>query len=111
MTSLDFAEAARTIAGEARRAGCIAPSFRSPPRVEKCRRSIQIRADGSSTVAVEIKARPFGAVLSDMIEGAVVANELGGSEAADLRELLWVSTAHLLESREPLAEVTAIRAA
>lgn len=40
-------------------------------------------------VAVQLKARPWLAVLSDMIEGVVVVNKLKSPEADRLRSELW----------------------
>ncbi len=39
------------------------------------------RSDGSATVAVVVKGRPYQAVTADLIEGIVVANDLAGAEA------------------------------
>jgi hypothetical protein len=42
-------------------------------------------------VAVRVRGRPLGEVLVDMVEGVVVVNRLGGTEAESIRtELLAV---------------------
>ena len=52
-------------------------------------------------VAVALRARPWPAVLADMIDGVIVANELTGVEADQIRSALWHSVA------EPIVEVEA----
>ena len=67
---------------------------------------------GEAVVAVLVKGRPTPAVLADMIDGVVVANQLVGVEAADLREVLWIAVADLAaETPSPTADVRARRAA
>lgn len=92
-TSLRFAAAARELGMVCRRRGLRMPGFRSPPRLGGVNRSLRRRADGGATVAVRIRGRPFPAVVADMIEGVVVANELAGPEADRTRELLWAALA------------------
>jgi hypothetical protein len=87
-TSLRFAHAARTIADVARARGLEAPTFRSPPRLDGVQRSLQ-RHGATATVAVRLRARPWVAVLADMIDGVVAANRLRGAAADDLRTALW----------------------
>ena len=89
--SIRFAESARTLGDAARRAGLVAPSFRSPPRVLGRDRTIRRRADGSVVVAVALGGRPFVAVVADMIEGTVAANRLEAGEADRVRRELWVA--------------------
>jgi hypothetical protein len=88
-TSLHFAAAARVIGDAARRGRFVVPGFRSPPRVAGADRTIRRRADGSPTVSVRYRQRPWNAVLADLIEGVVVANGLPGSRADDCRTQLW----------------------
>lgn len=83
-----FAHAARTLAHEARRRGLIGPSFRCPPRVLGAERTLR-RRPGGMVVAVRVKGRPWPAVLGDMIEGVVVANDLPTPAATRLRTELW----------------------
>jgi hypothetical protein len=85
---LQFAAAARSLAREARTRGLVAPGFRSPPAASDIDRSLR-RRSGWATVAVRVKGRPWPAVLSDMIEGVVVANRLTGPAADQLRRELW----------------------
>ena len=40
-------------------------------------------------MAVALRERPFAAVVADMVEGIVVANELDGTEATRARTALW----------------------
>jgi hypothetical protein len=87
-TTLDFAHAARVLGREARRQGLVAPSFRSPPRIVGVDRSMRRHTTGA-TVAVQLKGRPWMAVLSDMIEGVVVANRLQPPHADRVRAELW----------------------
>lgn len=88
-TSIDFALAAQALAEQCRNLDLQAPDFRSPPQVLGLTRTLRRRADGSATVAVAFKNRPRSAVLADMIEGVVAANDLGGVDAARARDDLW----------------------
>lgn len=88
--SLRFAETARLLGDQARRSGlAVVPSFRSPPRVLGRDRTIGRRPDGSVTVSVTLQGRPFVAVVADMVEGLVAANELDGPEVDRARRDLW----------------------
>ena len=88
-TSIDFAEAARQLSDQARSLGLLVPAFRSPPRIVGLTRTLRRRADGTVSVAVAFKHRPWFAVISDMIEGIVAANDLAGPVAARARDDLW----------------------
>ena len=87
-TTLDFASAARQLGREARRRGLLAPSYRCPPRIVGVDRSLRRHPKGA-VVAVQLKGRPWLAVLGDMIEGVVVANRLQPPHADRLRTELW----------------------
>jgi hypothetical protein len=87
-TTLDFANAARALGREARRRGLVAPSYRCPPRIVGVHRSVRRHPNGV-VVAVQLKGRPWMAVLGDMIEGVVVANRLQPPHADRLRTDLW----------------------
>ena len=87
-TTADFAAAARTLSREARRRGLVGPSFRCPPRLVGVDRSIRRHADGA-VVSVRLRGRPWPAVLADMIEGVVVANQLAPPRSDRLRTELW----------------------
>lgn len=87
-TTLDFAHAARVLGREARRRGLIAPSYRCPPRIVGVDRSVR-RYPKGVVVSVQLKGRPWMAVLGDMIEGVIVANRLQTPHADRLRNELW----------------------
>lgn len=89
--SLRFAAAARCLAELARSRGLIAPSFRSPPRLLGLRRTLRRSADGSVTVALVLRDRPWNAVVNDMIDGVVAANRLTEPQAGELRDLCWAA--------------------
>ncbi len=80
--SVHFAAAARLLAAEARHRGLAVPGFRSPPRLEGADRSLRRRADGSAVVAVRVRGRPIEAVVADMVDGLLAANELATVDAA-----------------------------
>ena len=42
-------------------------------------------------MAVRLRDRPWSAVLADMVEGVVVANELTGARADRVRAVLWLA--------------------
>jgi len=88
MTTLDFAQAAQTLARAAHSRRLLAPSFRCPPRLVGADRTIRRRGAGA-VVSVRIRRRPHAAVLADMIEGVVVANSLASPHADRLRAELW----------------------
>jgi hypothetical protein len=89
-TTVEFAAAARTLTREARRRGLVGPSFRCPPRLVGIDRSIRRRPDGA-VVSIRLTGRPRGAVIADMIEGVVVANELRPPAADRIRTELWAA--------------------
>ena len=87
-SSLRFAAAVRVVAAEARSLGLEVPGFRSPPRLEGANRSLRRRPGAPPAVAVRLAGRPFEAVITDMIEGVVVANGLTGPTADQARRHL-----------------------
>lgn len=89
-TALDFAHAARTLVREARRRGLVAPSFRCPPRLAGVQRSVRRHVRGV-VVSVQVKGRPWPAVLGDMIEGVIVTNLLAAPDADRVRTELWAA--------------------
>ena len=99
-----FASAARIIASQANRHGLYPPGFRSPPRIVCVDRSLR-RLNNRVVVSVLLRGRPFVAVLADMIEGVVVANELTGRNAENARTFLWSSVESLLVSDEAKTRV------
>jgi hypothetical protein len=88
-SSLQFAATVRTLGGAARARGLLIPGFRSPPKLPGVERTMRRRADGGATVSVVVKGRPYQAVIADLIEGIVVANQLTGAEATRVRTHLW----------------------
>lgn len=93
--TVDFAVAARRLAATARRSGCVAPSFRTPPRLVGVDRTLRRHARGA-VVAVRVKGRPWAAVLADMIDGVVRVNDVTPAVANRLRGDLWESVADLV---------------
>lgn len=87
--SLHFAATVRTLGTAARQRGLVVPGFRSPPKVPDTDRTIRRFADGTTTVAVVVRGRPFQAVIADLIEGVVCSNDLAGAEATRVRTALW----------------------
>ena len=67
-----------------------APLSISPRRRASC----PARPAGGAVVAVQLKGRPWQAVLGDMIEGVVVANALQPPHADRLRNELWSVVGH-----------------
>jgi hypothetical protein len=93
-SALDLAGAVRVIGATVKAMGFDAPGFRSPPRLVGVDRSIRRRRSPSGSgisavVSVRVKGRPWAAVLADMIEGVVVANELTPPDADRVRTELW----------------------
>jgi hypothetical protein len=86
---LRFAETVRQLGIEARRHGLCMPGFRSPPRLHGVARSLRRRSDGNATIAGVVRGRPWGAVVADMVEGVIVANQLSGVDADRARAALW----------------------
>ena len=87
-STVEFASAARSLAREARRRGLVGPSFRCPPRLVGIDRSIRRHEDGV-VISVRLRGRPWVAVLADMIEGVVAANQIPAQKAFRLRAELW----------------------
>ena len=90
MTSFMFAETARIIGQVARSHKLSVPTFRSPPKIGEVHRSIR-RGTDFSVVSVSFSGRPYSAVISDMIEGVLVANRLDKNRSDSFRALLWSS--------------------
>ncbi len=89
-TSLRFAAAARSLGQAARLRSLVVPGFRSPPGLADVHRTLRFRG-GVPTVAVQLKGRPWSAVVADMIEGVVAANGLAGAKADRARAALWLA--------------------
>ncbi len=84
-SALDFGEMSRVVAGEARRHGLVAPSFRSPPRVEGVTRTVRRYSNGQWLVSVRCRGRPVLDVAIDMVDGVLMANGLEGTAAEGWR--------------------------
>lgn len=105
-TAVQFASAARVLGEAARRGGLVVPAFRSPPRLPGAARTLRRWAGGGATVSVEVRGRPFEAVVADMVEGVVIVNRVQGHDATRLRTALW--SAVLSDGRaSPAAAATA----
>ena len=89
-TSIRFAGAARELGRASRLCGLTAPAFTSPPRLADYSRTIRRRPNGV-TVSIVLRGRPWAAVLADMIDGIIVANEISGLEADQARTALWLA--------------------
>ena len=87
-----FAEAGRRLAATAAVMELRAPAFRTPPRVAGLDRTIRRDPGGSVIVSVRSRGRTWPAVLADMIEGLVCANDLAAQDAARVRNELWQAT-------------------
>jgi hypothetical protein len=85
--ALCFAETARRLGDSARGAGLAVPAFRCPPRVAGAARTIR-RYPGGTVVSVRLRERPFDEVVTDMVEGVLVANRLTGDAALRFRTTL-----------------------
>ena len=90
--TLRFTAAARALADAARRLGLKPPSFRSPPRLGSVDRSLRRHPRGT-VVAVRLRERPWPAVLADMVEGVIAANDLSAAAADCVRGALWQAVA------------------
>lgn len=96
--SVRFAATARLLGRATRGLDLQVPGFRSPPRLGGSERTVRRSADGTPTVAVRLRDRPWLAVIADMIEGVVVANELAGPQAEQCRSTLWAAVEAAAES-------------
>ena len=85
-----FAESARVLTEATRAVGLGAPGFRCPPRHPDLDRCLRGRGE-HAVVSVRLRDRPWAAVLADMVDGVVVANELDGVVAGRLRAALWAA--------------------
>jgi hypothetical protein len=86
--AMEFAAMARSVAFEARSRGLRAPAFRTPPRVLGSSRSVQRLPDGGAVVSVTVRDRERVDVLSDLVEGVLVANSLRGATAKAMHRTL-----------------------
>ena len=98
-STVDFAQAARSITRHVRGRGLSAPSFRCPPRLVGADRTIRRRQDGA-VVSVRVRDRPVAGVLSDMIEGVIVSNQLASPHSDRVRADLWALLDPLVKTSE-----------
>ena len=97
LTAVEFAALARAIASTVHQSGLAAPGFRCPTRIIGVDRTIRrlagqdVAGTVAGIVAVNVRDRPLAAVVSDMIEGVVILNQLSAVEAARVRAALWLS--------------------
>ena len=103
-TTVEFAQAARVLAREARSKGLKVPGFRSPPKIVGAQRTLR-RHSGGVVVAVQVRGRPWFAVAADMIEGVVAANALQPPDADRLRTDLWTALGYELPGHVTGAKV------
>lgn len=89
--AVHFSAAARLIGDAARARGLTVPAFRCPPRLPGAARTVRRWSGGGATVSVEVRGRPYEAVVADMVEGVVVVNGVVGAAATRLRTALWQS--------------------
>lgn len=111
LTSVRFAQIARQLNQVAKEYNLQTPAFRSPPRVPGVRRSIKRRRDGSATVSVSLRGRPAVAVVADMIDGVLAANEPGSTRSADLADQLWTAATPFLAEADDRSCVSVINKA
>jgi len=93
-SALDFGEMSRVVAGEARRHGLVAPSFRSPPRLKGVTRTMRRYPNGQWLVSVRCRGRPVADVAADMVDGVLMANGLEGKAAEGWRITLRAACVH-----------------
>jgi len=93
-SALDFGDMSRVVAGEARRHGLVAPSFRSPPRLQGVSRTVRRYPDGGWLVSVRCRGRPLVDVAADMVDGVLRANGLHGTAAEGWRITLRSACLH-----------------
>jgi len=86
--TLRFAHAVRTLSEATRLQGLDVPMFRTPPRRAGATRTIR-RTRRGATIAVRVADRPWMAVLADLVDGVVAANDLHGGQAIRCRTALW----------------------
>ncbi len=97
-TTLQFAAAARDLATAARLRDLVVPGFRAPPKIPDAHRTIR-RRGAVPSIAVRLRGRPWPAVLADMIEGVIAANDLTGLRADRVRAALWLAVDDPVEAR------------
>jgi len=82
-----FADVARRLGAATHEAGLAVPAFRCPPRAPGARRTIR-RYPGGAVVSVRLRDGPFAEVVTDMVDGVLVANQVPETEAPRVRAVL-----------------------
>ncbi|HET9728219.1 MAG TPA: hypothetical protein VFR41_02305 [Acidimicrobiia bacterium] len=82
-----FADVVREVSSVARAANLVVPVFRTPPRYPGAARTIR-RLRGGPVVSVCVKGRSASEIVTDLIDGVLVANRLSGASADALRQSL-----------------------
>jgi hypothetical protein len=101
--TIRFAEVARRLGAAAHAHGLAVPAFRCPPRTAGVNRTIR-RYPGGTVVSVRLRDREFSAVVDDMVEGVLVANQLAAPDAERLRAALLAAadgSVHVGQSGPP----------
>jgi len=96
--TLRFAEVARRLGAAAHAQGLAVPAFRSPPRTPGVARTLR-RHPGGTVVSVQLRGRPFPAVVDDMVDGVLAANRVASADADALRAALHASVDDLARLR------------
>ncbi|MFZ4514987.1 MAG: hypothetical protein ACOYN3_01590 [Acidimicrobiia bacterium] len=76
--SIQFARAVHVLTAATRAAGLVPPAFCSPPRRPGAMRTIRRARSGHAVIAIRLSGRAFAAIVGDMVEGVLVANDLRG---------------------------------
>lgn len=97
-----FLAVARALSQVAADHGLLVPSFRCPPRTPGVDRAIT-RWPSGARISVRRAGLPTSAVVEAMVEGVVVANDLGGAAATALRPRLSAAAWAALDRPRPAA--------
>ncbi|HEX5587188.1 MAG TPA: hypothetical protein VFZ17_07775 [Acidimicrobiia bacterium] len=98
--TIRFAEVARRLGAAAHAHGLAVPAFRCPPRTAGVARTIR-RYPGGTVVSVRLRDREFAAVVDDMVEGVLVANQVAAPDAERLRPALLAAADGSAPAGEP----------
>jgi hypothetical protein len=98
--TIRFAEVARRLGAAAHAHGLAVPAFRCPPRTAGVARTIR-RYPGGTVVSVRLRDREFSAVVDDMVEGVLVANQVAVPDAERLRVALLAAADGTVQAVEP----------
>ena len=98
--TIRFAEVARRLGAAAHAHGLAVPAFRCPPRTAGVARTIR-RYPGGTVVSVRLRDRDFSAVVHDMVEGVLVANQVAAADGEHLRAALLAAAEGAEHTAEP----------